>query len=140
MYGLSGSIEKMNSVDMLNVQNCVNWGNFVHRMYRLLGFAKNLNIVNCVNSRGNFVHYMYGLSKFIGKLNFVDTSNVQNCINPTGNRVYQMYRLSGFAENLNLLNSALDVRILWIRRKIEHPELRKLNRKLCTLCVRIVWI
>ena len=64
---------------------------------------------------GNCVHYMYGL------LGFAEILNIQNCVNSTRNCV-------------------LDVRIFWICRKIEHPELRKLNRKLCILCVRIVWI
>ena len=32
------------------------------------------------------------------------------------------------------------VRNVWICRKIEYPELRKLNMKLCTLYARNVWI
>ena len=57
-------------------------------MYGLSGFEENLNILNCINSRGNFVDYMYGLSEFIEKPNFADTSNVQNCVNPTRNCVH----------------------------------------------------
>ena len=40
----------------------------------MAGFAKKMNIQNCVNSTGICVHYVYGLSGFIEKL------NVQNCI------------------------------------------------------------
>jgi len=36
--------------------------------------------------------------------------------------------------------SKLDVRIVWIYRKIEYLELRKFNVKLCTLYAWIFWI
>ena len=59
-----------------------------------------------------------------------------------------MYELSGFAEKLNIqnfVNSAgivyiIYVRNVWICRKIEYPELREFNGKLCSLNVRTVWI
>ena len=60
MYGFSGFKEKMNFVDMLNAQNCVNpTGNCVQQVYELSGFAKKLNIQNCVNLMGNYVHQLY---------------------------------------------------------------------------------
>ena len=38
--------------------------NCVHYMYIMSGFAKKLNIQNCINLTGNCVHYMYGMSGF----------------------------------------------------------------------------
>ena len=47
----------VNSVDMLNVWNCVNLsGNYVDYMYGMSGFEEKLNIQNCVNSTRNWVH------------------------------------------------------------------------------------
>ena len=47
--------------------------------------------------------------------------------------------MSGFAKNLNVQNSANEREIVYII-CTECPELRKLNRKLCTLYARNVWI
>ena len=69
-------------------------------MYRLFGFAKNLNSANtlneqnCVNSTRNFVRQMH---KFFG---FAKNLNIQNCVNSTSNYVHQMYGLTGFVKNL----------------------------------------
>ena len=52
MYELYGFTKKkkLNFADMLNAKNCVNpIGNCVHQMYRLSGFAENLNIQNYIN-------------------------------------------------------------------------------------------
>ena len=43
-------------------------GNCVYYMCGLSGFAKKLNIQNCVNSTRNCVHYMYRLSGFAKKI------------------------------------------------------------------------
>ena len=59
-----------------------------------------------------------------------------------------MYRISRYVGNLNIQNYEIQfeivyiiyVRNVWICRKIEYPELRKLNWKLCTLYARNVWI
>ena len=74
---------------------------------------------------------MYGFYEFTEKL------NIQNCINSTRNCVHHMYGLSGFAEKLNIQNCVNSTRNC---RNIEYPEVRKFDRKLCTLDVRIVWI
>ena len=52
-------------------------------MYGLTGFAENSNIQKYVNSTVNCVHQMYKLSGFAKNLNFVDTLDVQNCKNST---------------------------------------------------------
>ena len=72
-------------------------------MYRWFGFAKKLNILNCINLKGNCVHYTYGLFRFAEKF------NIQNYVNLTENCVHNMYGLPGFAK------------------KIEYPELCKSN-------------
>ena len=59
-----------------------------------------------------------------------------------------MYGMSGFAEKVyiqNFVNSVsivyiIYVRNIWICREIVYPELRKFNRKLCTLYVWNIWI
>ena len=57
-------------------------------MYGLSGFAKKLNIQNCVNSSVSCGQYMYGLSWFIENTNSADMLNAQNCENLTGNYVH----------------------------------------------------
>ena len=57
-------------------------------MYGLSGFAKKLNIQNCVNSLVSCGQYMQGLSGFIENMNSVDTLNIQICIDPMGNCIH----------------------------------------------------
>ena len=82
---------------------------------------------------------MYGMSRFAEKL------NVQICENSMGNCVHFMYGISGFAEKLNIPNFENSTEnciiYVWnvcICKKIECPELRKFNGKLCTLYVQNV--
>ena len=59
MYEFFEFTENKNSVDTLNVWNCVNLsGNYVDYMYGMSGFEEKLNIQNCVNSTRNCVHQM----------------------------------------------------------------------------------
>ena len=59
MYEFFEFTENLNSVDTLNVWNCVNLsGNYVDYMYGMSGFEEKLNIQNCVNSTRNCVHQM----------------------------------------------------------------------------------
>ena len=79
-------------------------------MYRMTGFAEKLNIQNCENSMGNCVQYICTqrldlLQNWISR-----TAKIQREI------VYIIY-----------------VRNVWICKKIEYPELRKFNGKLCTV-------
>jgi len=107
MYGLLGFADKLkiqNCVNSkrklctLNVQNVWFCGEIeypkFHKfggklctlyMYGMSGFAKKLNIQNCVNSTGNCVHYMYGMSSFVEKL------NIQNFVKSAGNCVQYKY-------------------------------------------------
>ena len=111
MYGLSRFVENLNSAITLNVQNCVN------RRMDCLDLQK-LNIHNCVNSTGNCVHYMYREFEFPGSVECIDLhqSNGKLC--------------------------TVDVQVLQIQicRKNKYPELRKFNKKLWTLYVRILWV
>ena len=76
-----------------------------------------MNIQNCENLTGNFVHYICTECKDLLKNGISRTTSVELEI----------------AYNISLRNA-------WIFRKIEYPELRIVNRKLCTLYVRSVWI
>ena len=59
-----------------------------------------------------------------------------------------MFGFAGFAEKLHIQNCEIRQKIVyiifvqnvWICRKFDYLELRKLNGKLCTLHVRNVWI
>ena len=53
-------------------------------MYRLFGFAENLNIQNYMNSTRNSLHWMYKWNGFVANLNSVDKLNIQNCMNLIG--------------------------------------------------------
>ena len=56
MYEFFEFTENLNSVDTLNVWNCVNLsGNYVDYIYGMSGFEEKLNIQNCVNSMRNCV-------------------------------------------------------------------------------------
>ena len=105
MYGMFGLTEK------LNVHNCINWmGNCIRNMYGMSGFVENLNIQNCENSTVNCVHYTCTECLYLQKNCITRTVKIQLEI------VYIIY-----------------VWNVWICRKIEYAELRKFNKKLCTL-------
>ena len=94
--------------EKLNVQNSINWtGNCIYNLYGMSRFAKNLNIQNCENWTGYCVHYMRGMFTLAEKL------NIPYCMYSIGYIIY--------------------VRNVWICKKIEYPELRKCNGKLCTI-------
>ena len=79
-------------------------------MYATSGFAAKLNIQNCENSTGNCVYYICTECLDLQKNWISRTAKIQWEI------VYSIY-----------------VRNVWICCKIEYPELRKFNGKLCTL-------
>ena len=73
--------------------------------------------------------YMYRMSRFPGKF------NIQSCWNSTENCVHYICTKIQFE-----IVYIIYVRNVRICRKIEYPELRKLNWKLCTLYARNFWI
>ena len=73
-------------------------------------FSKKLNIQNCKNSTGNCVHYICTKWLYLKKNWISRAAKIQRKI------VYVIY-----------------VQNDWICRKIEYPEGRKFNGKLCTL-------
>ena len=79
-------------------------------MYRMTGFVEKLNIQRVKNSTGNCVHYICTECLDLQKNWISRTAKIQWEI------VYGIY-----------------VRNVWICCKIEYPELRKFNGKLCTL-------
>ena len=81
-------------------------------MYRMSGFAENLNVQNCKNSTANCVHYIFTECLSLQKIWLSRTVKIQLEI------VYTIY-----------------VRNVSICRKILYPELRKFNGKLCTLYI-----
>ena len=83
----------------------------------MFGFAEILNIQNYVNWRTNSVHYICTECLDLQKNWRSRTPKIQREI------IYIIY-----------------IQNFWICRKIECPELRKFNRKLCTLYVQNVWI
>ena len=85
-------------------------------MYEMSRVAENLSIWNCVNSTVYLVHKCWECQD-LQKIWKSRTSKIHREI------AYIMY-----------------VRNVWICKKIEYPELRKLNWKLCTLYARNVWI
>ena len=126
------------------------------------GCVEKLNIQNSENSTGNSILYMYGMSGFaenwisrIAKIQreivyIIYVQKVWICrkieypeLRKFNGKLYTlyMYGTSGFAEKLNIYNCEnsigivymIYVRNVWIWRKIEYPEPRKFNGKLCTL-------
>ena len=105
MYGMSLFVEK------LNVQNCVSWTrNCIHNLYGMSGLVEILYIQNCENSTANFVHYICTEGLDLQK----------NWISRTAKIQWEIVYI-------------ILVWKVWICRKIEYPELRKLLGKLCTL-------
>ena len=88
----------------------------VHYMYEMSRVAENLSIQNCVNSTVYLVH------------------KCRECLD------LQKIWMSKRAKIHREIAYIMYVRNVWICRKIEYPELRKLNWKLCTLYARNVWI
>ena len=79
---------------------------------------------------------MYGTSGFIGK------TYIQNCVNSTVNCVHYIclerldllkYRISRTTKIQRVIVCIIYERNDWICRKIEYPEGRKFNGKLCML-------
>ena len=79
----------------------------MHKMYRIVGKS---NIQNSVNSTGNSVHYI------CKELLDLKKNRISRAVKIPRKIVYVIY-----------------VRNVWIIKKIECPELRKFNGKLCTL-------
>ena len=100
-------------------------------MYGLSGFAKSLNIQNCINSTGNCVHYMYEFSGFCRKSEFCGyvectklcTCNGKLCMDCLICRKFKYLELRKFNNKLG----TLDVWIVWICKKFEYVELYKFN-------------
>ena len=106
-------------------------------------FAKKLNIPNCRKSTGNCVHYLCTACLDLQKNSKSKTTEIQfeivyntcmecldlrkNCKSKTV-KIRQKIMYIIFEQNV------------WICRKFDCLELRKLNGKLCTLHVRNVWI
>ena len=104
-------------------------------MYEMSRVAEKSNIQNNVNSTGNCIHFMYGMSGFAENL------NIMNCVNSTVYLIHKgwdcldlqkiwMFRTAKIHREIVYI---IYVRNVWICRKIEYPELRKFNGKLCTL-------
>ena len=74
------------------------------------GFAKKLNVQNCINSTENCVHYTYEMSGFEEKL------NVQSCGNSIKNCVHYTCGMFGFAEKLNVQTTEIQREIMHIIR------------------------
>ena len=85
-------------------------------MYEMSKVAKNLSIQNCVNSTVYLVH------------------KCRECLD------LQKIWMSRTAKIHREIAHIMFVLNVWICRKIEYPELRKLNWKLCTLYARNIWI
>ena len=79
-------------------------------MYRISGSAEKLNIQNFVNSIGNCVRYI-----------------CTKCLDSLKNGITKAAKIQW------KIMYAIYVRNVWISKKIECPELRKFNEKLCTL-------
>ena len=79
-------------------------------MYGMFGFAEKLNIQNCENSMGNCVYYICTQRLDLLKNWISRTAKIRGKI---------LY--------------VIQVWNVWICRKIEYPDLRKFNGKLCTL-------
>ena len=82
--------------------------------------------------------YMYGMSVFVEKL------NIHNCKNSKGNCLHyictegldlQKNWSSRTAKIQQKIVDIIYVRKVWICKKIEYPELRKFNTKMCTLYI-----
>ena len=158
MYGLSSFAEKLNIQNFVNsAGNCVRYicmecldlqRNGISRMRKLKWklctlYARNVWISRKIEYlllhifNGKLCTlYMYGMPGFAKK------SFVQNCENSTGNCVQYIctesndllkYWISRTMKLHREIVYIIYVRNVWICRKIEYPELRKFNRKLCTL-------
>ena len=79
-------------------------------MYRISQFAKKSNIQNSINSTGNCVRYI-----------------CTECLDSLKNGITKAAKIQW------KIMYAIYVRNVWISKKIECPELRKFNEKLCTL-------
>ena len=101
----------------------------------MVGFAEKLNIQHCGNSTGNSEHYMSGISGFAEKLNIPNSENSKgNCVH------YLCTAIPDLQENWKSKTAEIQFEVVYNTctecldsRKIEHPKLRKFDRKLCTL-------
>ena len=139
-------------------------------IYGTPGFAEKLNIQNCKNSSGYCVHYIctecldfqtnwiFTVAEIQWKIVYI--IHVQNVwigkkiecplLRKCNKKLCMLYiyGMSGLAKKLNAQNCKLNrklctlyVRKVWICRKIQYPELRKYKREIVyVIYVQNVWI
>ena len=108
MYEFSEFVEKLNTLDTLNVQNCVNsMENWVHLLYRTSWFEEKFKFVECTISW-----------KFYGELFILDVRKV---------RIHEKVRISWIFDN---------EKIQWKTLYIKRTEVLNLSKNLNSLTVR----